>query len=55
VDDFAIARAHSRPNGVFRLDDDDLAASPRHSARDRATDYTAADDETFDCVFFFME
>jgi hypothetical protein len=50
VDDFAVARAHPRPDGVFRLDDDDLAASPRQRARDRETDNTGADNEAFDCV-----
>jgi hypothetical protein len=45
VDDLAVARVHPSPDGVFRLDDDDLAASPR-SARDREP--TRADDEAFD-------
>ena len=49
VDDFAVTRAHSRPDGVFRLDDD-LAASPRQRARDRETDHAGADDEAFDGV-----
>ena len=39
-----------RPDGVFRLDDDGLAASPRQRARDRRTDHTGADDEAFDGV-----
>lgn len=50
VDDFAVARAHPGPDGVFRLDDDDLPASPRQRARDRETDHSGADDEAFDGV-----
>jgi hypothetical protein len=50
VDDFAVARAHPRPDGVFRLDDYDLAASLRQRARDRETDNTGADNEAFDCI-----
>ena len=39
-----------RPDGVFRLNEDDFAASPRHRARDRETDHTGPDDGAFDGV-----